>query len=441
MPVDVRPAGNGSRILLVNVGFLPRIGGSFRALYEMARRFPVGSVDVLTSCHLRGRMFDQGQPLPIRRSRMLSLLDDDGIVWGSRPVRHRGWVRFLIRLRVFTIVAMVTMLIKVLLEARRHRYSFLIAGQGWVVGWPVWCASRVWGIPYGVLAYGEDIAQIMNGGRHDLIAWLFLKSLRGAEWVVSNSAATGELTARAGIDRAKIHTLRPAVDTELFQPQSSRLRRDYDPGTRIVLSVGRLTPQKNFGAVISALPLVRREVPCVKYLIRGDGPEKASLQALARSAGVEDCVEFIPERGYEELPDVYNACDLFVMPNRTIPATGEQEGFGMVFIEASACAKPVIGGRSGGAVEAVLDGRTGILVEPENVEELAAAMIRVLLDSDLAAHLGKNGRRYVEDSFSWEAYAARVQGLIASSGVNDCAAPPCAAAGAIGEDNSFRCRR
>lgn len=399
----------------MNVGFLPRVGGSFRSLYEVARRLPPGSLEVLTSRHRNDRAFDRHQPLTIHRSWMLSLLDDEGVVYGARPIRQKRWVKMLIALRAFTVLGMLLLFVRTLAALCRRKYDFVIAGQAWVVGWPVWCASKLWRIRYGALVYGEDVGQIVNGGRRDLIAWLFLKSLAGAEWVVCNSGPTRRLAVAAGVDPRKLFVLCPGVDTALFRPRPSALKADNGGDARIVLSVGRVVPQKNFDAVVQALPCVRRAVPGIRYWIRGDGPEKSRIAALARRLGVNDCLAFIEECSYEELPNLYNACDLFVMPNRGVPESGEQEGFGMVFVEASACSKPVIGGRSGGAIEAVLDGGSGLLVDPGDVGALAAAMVRVLLDRELAARLGRCGREYVERAFSWDAYARQIRRLIGAS--------------------------
>lgn len=346
---------------------------------------------------------------------MLSLLDDEGVVVGARPIRQMGLVKWLIALRAFTVLGMLLLLLRTLAALCRRKYDFVIAGQAWVVGWPVWCASKLWHVRYGALVYGEDVGQIVNGERRDLIAWLFLKSLEGAEWVVCNSGPTRLLAVAAGVDPGKLFVLCPGVDTALFQPRPSALKADHGGDARIVLSVGRVVPQKNFDAVVRALPRVRRAVPGVRYWIRGDGPEKSRVTALARRLGVNDCLAFIEECPYEQLPKIYNACDLFVMPNRGVAESGEQEGFGMVFAEASACSKPVIGGRSGGAIDAVLDGRSGLLVDPGDVGELADAMVRVLLDRELATRLGRCGRAYVERAFSWDAYALQIRRLIDSS--------------------------
>ena len=113
----------------------------------------------------------------------------------------------------------------------------------------------------------------------------------------------------------------------------------------------------------------------------------------------------------EDLPKLYNLCDIYVMPNRVTTASalaGDIEGFGIAFVEAGACGKPVIACRSGGAVEAVLDEETGLLVEPGSDEAVADAIRRLLHDPDLARRLGTTGRQRVETDFDWPILSAQL---------------------------------
>jgi phosphatidylinositol alpha-1,6-mannosyltransferase len=112
------------------------------------------------------------------------------------------------------------------------------------------------------------------------------------------------------------------------------------------------------------------------------------------------------------LPDLYNACDLFVMPSR--PDAPNVEGFGIVFLEANACGKPVVAARSGGIPDAVIDGTTGLLVEPDHQEELTDAIVRVLSNPTVARDLGQNGRRRVVQEASWDHVSRRLYDTMAS---------------------------
>ena len=164
-----------------------------------------------------------------------------------------------------------------------------------------------------------------------------------------------------------------------------------------------MAERKGHDIVLKALPLVLKSIPNLSYLIVGEGPYRTHLMELCRELKLDSVVTFIGFAYDEELVMYYNLCDVFVMPNREIfNSTDSVEGFGITFIEANACNKPVIGGRSGGAIEAVKDGVTGFLVDPQNENEVAEKIIFLLQDEELARKMGKDGRKRVEKDFSWE---------------------------------------
>jgi len=167
-------------------------------------------------------------------------------------------------------------------------------------------------------------------------------------------------------------------------------------GARLILTVGRLVERKGHDVVIRALPGIRRAVGPVRYLIAGAGPEEARLRTLAREVGCADDVVFAGHVDDRDLPLFYAACDVFVMPSRALEQRDGIEGFGIVFLEAGACGKPVVGGRSGGIADAVLDGITGVLVDPRSVDEVTGALTRLLQDRGEAARMGGEGRRRAE---------------------------------------------
>jgi phosphatidylinositol alpha-1,6-mannosyltransferase len=128
----------------------------------------------------------------------------------------------------------------------------------------------------------------------------------------------------------------------------------------------------------------------VHYLIVGTGPYRPVLDDLARTLGIEPHVTFTGPISNDELVAHYRLCDVFVMPNREL-ADHDTEGFGLVFLEANACGKAVIGGRAGGAVEAVREGENGLLVDGGNPADIATAILRLLDDSELRQRLEQRG--------------------------------------------------
>jgi phosphatidylinositol alpha-1,6-mannosyltransferase len=166
--------------------------------------------------------------------------------------------------------------------------------------------------------------------------------------------------------------------------------------------------------VIRALPRINQAVRNVTYLIVGRGPYRSELENLAASLGVADRVIFADRVPAQQLPEVFALSDVFVMPSRERTDSCDAEGFGLVFLEASACAKAVVGGRSGGIPDAIIEGETGLLVNPDDVGELTAAIVELLSDDHLARRLGEQGRSRVVQDFAWERVATGVQGILES---------------------------
>jgi phosphatidylinositol alpha-1,6-mannosyltransferase len=175
----------------------------------------------------------------------------------------------------------------------------------------------------------------------------------------------------------------------------------------VLLSVGRLQMRKGHDLMIQAVRhLMRQHDRALRYVIVGDGHERARLEALVDACGVREYVTFSGEVPAHVLPLYYAACDIFVLPNRV--EQSDVEGFGIVFLEAAASGKPAVGGRSGGVPEAVADGVTGLLVSGTDVEELATTIARLMDSESLRRRLGEAGRARTVREFGWECAAERV---------------------------------
>jgi phosphatidylinositol alpha-1,6-mannosyltransferase len=179
------------------------------------------------------------------------------------------------------------------------------------------------------------------------------------------------------------------------------------PCDATLLSVARLVPRKGIDQVIRALP---RLDPSVTYRVVGSGPDEARLRALARSEGVVERVAFLGRLSDADLAAEYQRCALFVLPARR--TRDELEGYGLVYFEAAAWGRPVLAGRSGGEVDAVLDGQTGVLVNGESVDEIAAALSGLLADPERLRRLGEAGRKRVETTHNWSTAAAVVDSVL-----------------------------
>lgn len=263
-------------------------------------------------------------------------------------------------------------------------------------------ALRRWaGLPYVIWAHGNEIGYALTGNYPGL-----LEGLHGASRVIAVSDYTARQVAATGVDRRRIEVINPGCETTRFHPMTpepavARRMLGERRHTPVILTVGGLVGRKGQDMVIRALPRIAEAVPNVTYLIAGDGPDRARLERLAESIGVRERVVFAGPVDDDDLAAVYALSDVFAMVSREQAGGCDVEGFGLVFLEAAACGKPTVAGRSGGVPDAVCDERTGLIVDPVSVEDTAAAVGRLLTDRGLAATLGSNGREWVAREHRW----------------------------------------
>jgi len=285
--------------------------------------------------------------------------------------------------------------------------------------------SRALGVPSAVFAHGEEVHRMrpdrVLGGRRRVTAALKRKALwaayRHVDLIIANSRFTAKLLRRGGVDERRVSVVHPGTDPSCFQPMprdpclAAKLGVE---GKAVVLSVGRLVHRKGQDTVIRAMPAILRQAPNAVYVVAGKGYYEEQLRRLAESVGVSDHLRFIGEVDNETLPKLYNLANAFVMPNRVTAELGDLEGFGIVFLEAGACGVPVVGGRSGGVPDAIVDGQTGLLVDGSSVAEVAGAVVRLLMDPDGACRMGQNARRRICRELTWDHSAEKIRRLLES---------------------------
>ena len=268
-----------------------------------------------------------------------------------------------------------------------------------------WLAQRALHIPYVVWAYGIDVWGLRAGMR--------AASLRHADRVVAISRYTAGEVAALDATLAERTAIAPPAVGDRFRPGGGEaLRRRLGlVGARVLLTVGRLSAAeryKGIDTVLRALPQVLAHAPDVRYVVAGGGDDLPRLRALAARLGVAQATVFAGAPPDGDLPDYYNACDLFVMPSR-------REGFGIVFTEALACGKPVVAAAAGGAPDAVLDGGLGRLVEPGDADATAQAVLDFLAGGWPPALTDPARlRRACLEHFGFPAFERRVQDLVRS---------------------------
>ena len=219
-------------------------------------------------------------------------------------------------------------------------------------------------------------------------------------------------------DRHKLIQIAPGIDTYHFAPiddaaKKSALRAQLGlEEKQVIISVGRLVHRKGQDRLVQALARLREEFPRVHLLLVGEGPHRARLESLATRLGVRDSITFLGRLQLEQLPLYLSISDIFAMPSRDRLAGLEVEGLGIVYLEASSCALPVIVGRSGGAPDALIDGETGLLVDGDDVDSITNACAQLLREPSLARSMGAKGRGWVISHWSWDRWAAEFRAAL-----------------------------
>ncbi|MGH9069484.1 MAG: glycosyltransferase family 4 protein [Acidimicrobiales bacterium] len=363
--------------LLVTNDFPPKLGGIQSYLWELWRRLPAASFSVLTIAQPGDAAFDSAQAFAVERVPAAMLLPTPSL----------------------------TRRIKALARA---------TGAGLVVldpALPLGLVGPALGLPYAVVIHGAEVSvpARLPGARQALA-----RVLRGARLVVAGSRWTeGEGRRAAGPAMGAVLALPPGVDHHRFRPldagarAAARRRHGLDPEGRLVLSVGRMVPRKGMDTLVEATARLAPSRPDLTVAVVGTGRTEPSLRR--RAAALAAPVRFLGRRPDGEMPGLHGAADVFAMACRTRWAGMEQEGFGIVFLEAAACGVAQVAGRSGGAGEAVLHGRTGLVVDrPADPGALADCLAALLDDEGYRSNLGRAARSRVEQELTYDSLAGRL---------------------------------
>jgi phosphatidylinositol alpha-1,6-mannosyltransferase len=377
------------KCLLITSIFPPIHGGSAVVYENIARFNPPASIHILAPWRnyqdgeiLEGwKELDKKARYPVHR---VELIRPPMIK--THSILHSLWIFLTFDLKIrFNVFRKVVHLV------RRENINIICIGELETASWIGVLAKRWLGCKVINYIHGEEITSDTP--------YRFFKNrrqhyLRNADAIVAVSEFTQQaLIEQMQIDPKKIELIMNGVNLNIFRvkPKEQQLIDRYQlNGKKIILSVGRLVPRKGFDHTIKALPAILEKCPEAMYLLVGTGEYRDELERLAKEYGVTNHVIFAGRVSEEELTDHYNLCDIFVMPNREL-ANHDTEGFGLVFLEANACGKAVVGGRAGGAVEAVRDGQNGLLVHGENIDEIAKAITKLLTDKEYREKIERQG--------------------------------------------------
>jgi len=369
------------KLLIVTNDFPPKVGGINNYVAHLARRFPPGEVTVFASDWPGSPEHDSAFPQKVVR-------------WSSRSMYPTPAVRDQVEQLV-----------------RSERADIVLFGAAAPLAMMGPGILRRTGVPYAAFTHGVEIW----AGQVPVTRSVLSSVGRHAALLFGVSNWTTDLLRAAVGPEPRIELLPPGVDDALFNTSVSdalvRERHVLGDGP-VVCCVSRLTLRKGQDKVIRALPWILMDYPDVRFLVVGTGPDVERLQALTHRKRVVDNVVFAGEVPDRELPSYFRAGDVFAMPCRTRKWGLEVEAFGAVFLQASAVGRPCVAGDSGGAPEAVLHGETGLVVDGNEVDEVAEAILAILDDPERASKMGAAGADRVQREFTWDAVAGRLRGLL-----------------------------
>jgi phosphatidylinositol alpha-1,6-mannosyltransferase len=388
-----------TKVLIVTNDYPPRSGGIQSFVHALAVRLPADGVVVYAPAWDGAAEFDQALPFPVIRHPGKLMLPVPSV--RNRAVallREHGCDTVL-----FGAAAPLGLLAPSLRRAGARRIVGLTHGHE--AGWAAlpgarWLLRRV-GSGVDVLTYLAEYFRIRL-----------------------SAALTPDAAAR-------LVRLAPGVDPAGFRPGSGgsevRKRHGIDPDRPVVVCVSRLVRRKGQDTLIRAWPRVLARHTAASapaagadgleplLLVVGDGPYRPHLERLAAQLGVAGSVLFTGPVGWDELPSYYDAGNIFAMPCRTRRAGLDVEGLGIVYLEASATGLPVVGGDSGGAPDAILDGETGYVVPGRSAAAVADRISDLLADPAGAAAMGKKGQAWIEREWTWDLVAERLQRILSGT--------------------------
>lgn len=390
------------KILLISHDFLPEQRGGIELYYHHLCQQLHGDMHVLTAQRSHTPAFDQAQCYPIHRIPI-------SIEAGEFRRESGVSLFFVVRMAWLVLMQMLAYIWHGRRVIQREKLDVILMGQLHLA--PVgWILRLLTGRPYGFSLHGSALSRYWHFA---VVRWPVLALLNQASFIVVNSNFTRQQYLERGVKATQRFILtNPGVDVDRFHPNvdpTPIITRHNLADRRVILTVARLVEWKGQDKVIEALPQILQAVPNAVYLIVGAGDYRPQLESLVAQLALSPHVIFAGPVSDEALPQYYAAADLVVLPSREVRPGQPIEGFGIVYLEANATGRAVIGTCLGGAPEAIAAGETGLLVNPNNPADIARAIIDLLAAPDRADQLGRTGRERAVQQFTWQAQAQKLR--------------------------------
>ena len=376
------------KILVTAYDCPPMLGGIATFVGEMCRimnQIPAVEIRLLARKVDGDEAYDQAQSYPIRRVN-LSSRPEKSVIPLAREIRRE-------------ILEWKPDVVLNFLWLPETISSYLVCGK----------------TPYFIVAHGVEVIESKANLRKRMRSlfipvkrWVFKR----AKKVLCNSQFTAiEVAKNCGVSTSKMGLVYAAIPDECFSPgpKPAYLVDRYQlQGKNVIMTITRLVDYKGIDVTLSAVKLALEKIPNLVYLIGGVGEDVSRLRGLVEEYDLKKHVIFAGKIPGEELQDYYRLCDVFAMVSRNDYVTPNVEGFGLVYLEAAACGKAVIGGRSGGVSDAVEDGVSGILVDPLDKIALSEAIVSLFQNPEERERLGRLGRERVTKRFTSKSLALRI---------------------------------
>jgi phosphatidylinositol alpha-1,6-mannosyltransferase len=376
-----------SKILCITNDFGPRAGGIETFVIGLIERLPKNSVVVYTSSQPDSAAFDrawlENYGVLVVRDKSKVLLPTPRVASAVRKILQRESITTVF----FGAAAPLGLLSHGLRRAGAERIVALTHGH------EVWWA-KVWPFSWAMRRIGNGVDNLTYLGDFTC------------------SQISRALTVSAANAMVKIA---PGIDTDHFAPRADAQELRAELGLsakKVIVSVGRLVHRKGQDTLVESMPQILSQISDAHLLFIGEGPYKDYLVKRAAELKVSDAITFIGRIQYAELPRYICVGDIFAMPSRSRLAGLEVEGLGIVYLEASACGLAVVGGKSGGAPDAVLEGETGFAVDGTSAQAVAEAVITLLKNPERASQMGARGRQWIIDEWRWEIWAKKFAQLL-----------------------------
>ncbi|MFH1412835.1 MAG: glycosyltransferase family 4 protein [bacterium] len=296
---------------------------------------------------------------------------------------------------------------------KQEEINYVLVGHILPLGTATWILSYLLKFRYSVFLHGYDLSCALA---HPRKAWLAKKILHKAHKIICANSYTGEKVKEI-IDQkqlGKVKIVNPGIaGRPIYNEQAiSKLKDAYNLHRIVLFSISRLIERKGFDKVIEAMPQIVAEVSNLVYYIAGTGPDEEYLKNKVKELPneIQNKIKFLKSLNEADKWTWMNACDIFIMPARSIG--NDIEGFGIVYLEAALAGKPVIAGKSGGVSDAVVDNLTGLMVNPEDINDIAKAVIKLSKYEGLRQRLGDQGRQRAVNEFSWKKQAQKIYNIL-----------------------------